>query len=126
MRITAVMWMAAAVVALPGIGRANHLDCARAWAGTPTEATRAWSECKERDAAEHVQMFLEQQRREEAQREREYQRAMEERRVRALEEAARAQRDAADAANTPQQTTCGWEYSLPQGNVWVCRKRLAP
>jgi len=63
MRIQALlMIIAAAVFTLAGPAGASHLDCARAWPGNPTEATRAWAECKERDAAEHAQMAREKQR----------------------------------------------------------------
>lgn len=129
--------VAGIVLALPNVALASHLDCARPWPGTPTEANQAWADCKARDAAEHVQIMKDAQQRQaeerareaaerQRQQEQEYQRAMDERRVRALEEAARAQKDAADATNTPQQTTCGWEYSFSQGRVWTCRRGPVP
>ncbi len=89
----------------PVVAHADHLNCSRAWPGTPTEANQAWADCKARDAAEHIQIMREAQQRQAedrarqaAERERQYQRGMEERRVRALEEAAQAQRDQARAA----------------------------
>ncbi len=97
MKVTVAMWITAAVVALPGASWANHLDCGRAWPGTPVEANQAWAACKTQDEQEHIRMRREEQRRGEEQREREFQRHLEERRVRALEEAAQAEREKAQA-----------------------------
>jgi hypothetical protein len=44
---------AGAVLVLPGVARADHRDCARAWPGTLAEANRAYLACKEAEGQEH-------------------------------------------------------------------------
>ncbi len=126
-RVVWTLSLLGALVYQAPLAIANHLDCARAWPGTPTEANQAWAACKAQDAQEHVQMLkyaqqrqaeerarqaAEQQRQEEQQ----YQRAMEERRVRALEEAAQAQQD----ANRPRTCVTVRQQLYPWGLETRC------
>jgi len=111
----------ATLFGLAGPAGASHLNCDRAWPGTPTEANQAWAACHARDDAEHVQMLKDAQQRQAedrarqaaerdrqaAEQKRQYQRAEEERRTRA--------------------SVCQWEWKRAANGYtweqWVCYDR---
>ena len=106
-------------LAVPGAAWASHLNCSRAWPGTPTEANQAWAACKLEQEQEHTQRARDAVKAQEQGQERRYQRQLDERRSQTDERRTRALEDAARAAEGPtgRESAAGNTTRLAGGSI---------